>query len=343
MIYENLEFFNVAEINTQPDGSLSLFRFPKSAYMGMSDVGCKMARSCSGIEIRFVTDANVIWFTLGARAEKLNFHVYCGDYKYQSLEIGEGEKKTFFLEPINALASIDEETLNGDDCRNRYSSKVWRIVFSKGFPLFYGVEPLNGTFIRPPKKEELPKKTMLAYGSSISHGCWTDNYTYSYVNIAAEQLGIDVKNKAMSGSCREERAVADFLAKEDFDLAFLELTTNMCNPFDYSLEEVLSRTEYMLRKICEADKSRKIICTNGYRLNYYKKPENYTEYDKRVFDVKNGVDRIVSDLPYENLVYVDSREIYKNTFYACLDLIHPGEFGHYRMAESLRNILSKYM
>ncbi|MDY3845293.1 MAG: SGNH/GDSL hydrolase family protein [Eubacteriales bacterium] len=344
MLFNNMEFFNVSDIKKEDNGGYSLYRFPESVRKVTYNIGTRMATSATLVEIRFVTDADVIWLTLESRIGDMPFYVFCGDYKYLSLKLSAGEKKTFVLEPNGNFASKGDELLDTPHYKNRYSHNVWRIVIPDGYPIFHGVDIQNGSFIRPPMPRELPSKKLLIYGSSISHGCWADSYMLGYTNIAGELLGVDVMNKGMSGSCREEAQMADYLAGEDFDVMYLELTTNMSNPNDFTTEEVMKRTEYLVRKICSENPSKKIVTSNAFVLSFGKKDDELTEKESRVKDISQRVCELIDKLKgeYKNLFFFNSSEVYREGYYCCYDFVHPSEFGHIRMAFNFAEVMKKY-
>lgn len=344
MLYNNVELFNVADIREESDGGVSLFRFPEYVRKVTRNMGSKMSSAATMTEIRFVTDADTIWLTLESRIADMPFFVFCGDYKYQSLTLRAGEKKTFVIEPSATFSNKGEELLASAHYRNRYLHNVWRIVIPDGYPVFHGVEILSGSYIRPPMPCELPQKKLLIYGSSISHGCWSDSYMLGYTNIAADLLGVDVMNKGMSGSCREETEMADYLAQEDFDVIYLELTTNMSNPKDFTIEEVMSRTEYLVRKVCEKNPHKKIVTSNAFTLIFGKKESELNEQEVRVTEITDMVKALIDKLKkeYDNLFFFDSSEVYREGYYSCYDFVHPSEFGHIRMAYNFAEVMKKY-
>ncbi len=67
---------------------------------------------------------------------------------------------------------------------------------------------LRGNFVlydvagemEPPKKEQCPRRTLLAYGSSITHGSNSLDASHSWVWQVAYRLQMDYRNLGMAGS-----------------------------------------------------------------------------------------------------------------------------------------------
>lgn len=331
MIYGNCDIFNAAEVVATSDGGVMFPRFSGSAVSSMSELGRTMAMRSSCVEIRFSTDAKRVRFTLGGGEESTRIFVYCGDYKYQSFELAAGEKRDFEYCEVPAFSKISDKKAESRLYRNRYSRNVWRIVISDMKVVFYGVSSEGGTYMRPPMPSELPKHRMIAYGSSISHGCWSDSYYLGYVQIAAEMCGIDIENKGLSGSCRYEHSVADYIASADFDSLFLELGTNMSNPKDFSVAEVTERIGYFINTVCTAHPDAPIICCTPY----------VTERRDLISAITQKVGELTAKYP--NLHLFCGNRIYKRKYYACYDIVHPSEFGHIRMAENLAKIIKEVL
>ena len=337
MIYSNVDFFNVAELRPTADGGFDMLRFPKSAYKNMKNMGSKMSHIATCTEIRFVTDADVVWVTLMSKTSDTEIFLYSGDYKRDVYHLKAGAKQTLTIEPMSTFKGKSDEMLDSPVYRNRYSHNVYRIVIPNAYMTFYEMRALNGTYMRAPVAEELPKKKMLMYGSSISHGCWSENYTLGYVGVAAEKLGLDLLNKGMSGSSRFEKETADYLAGEDFDIALMELATNMTNPSDYTVDEVLAAVEYTVRTVCEKNPDKPIVCMSPFIHMWGKEAENDRENHKLL--VKEKLDSMIASLPYKNLRYFDSELVFSKAFYCCHDFCHPSDFGHIDMGYNLVNLL----
>ena len=198
MIYKNIELFNVEDIKEGSGGTV-LYRFPTDVteQMGMREYNKRIARLTTGIEMRFVGEA---FITLRILDWYGFVTVYLGDRQMSVHQVRKNELLTLEL-GYNDNGYFD----TSDAPRGRYAPNVWRIVIGHDIRVrIVEIEPFGE--IRPPKDNELPKTTMLAYGSSITHGTGAVMYENAYVYKTAEALGIQVLNKGMGGSCHCEKA-----------------------------------------------------------------------------------------------------------------------------------------
>ena len=100
-----------------------------------------------------------------------------------------------------------------------------------------GVEPEGGAPMRAPRPDEVPQMRMLAYSSSITQGIGSLYPQLNYLNTAAQILGIDILNKAVSGGCFCEPEMVDYLCSLDFDAVYLEPGTNIADRPEAIVEE----------------------------------------------------------------------------------------------------------
>lgn len=329
MQWKNVELFNVEDLEPFSDGVI-LHRFSKDARKDTRDRSTWMASAANGCELRFVTEADVFWVTLGTVAQGVTIFVMCGDYFYEKYTLSAGEKRSFQFENTDFLAPY--EGIH----ESRFSHKVWRFYFqSEGEIVYYGIRAAHG-IVRPPYQEELPQKTMLAYGSSITHGCWAMDTRNSYIQQAAQRLRMDVLNKGMAGACRLEKSICDgLLGLKNWDLAFLELGVNVVNI--YSTAQFEECAEYLVKNLCEKNPDKPVFLTG----TYYNTRSLSKEHEK-LDAFEEILRKIGSKYALSNLHYIDGRRIMDSTEYLSKDITHPSDYGHLRMGENLAAVLLEY-
>lgn len=335
MIYDNLEFFNVEYLEKRPNiKGVILNRYSEVGKKGVEDldirVGSITALYANECEIRFVTNRQNFNVYLSALNIDGYVNVYCGELYYDTYHIKSGKITSINLAKHQDIVDALEI---GD--KKRFSKDVWRIVFLKRFVgLYHGIDVGNGT-VRPPKKEELPKKTFLAYGSSISFGAISGKLSdLSYLQILARKLKAQCLNKSMPGSCFIEKSVVDYiLSVENVDYYYFELGGNMLHR--YTVPEFKERAEYLLNEAVKKYPKKKIYVTDTF------------EYFSRVFDPKNverketligfnkALQEILCSINSKYLIYIDSKKIIDDSSYLCVDLLHPSHFGSIHMANNL--------
>lgn len=328
MIYNDVELFNVEEIE-EFDGGVILQRFTKAACHDTQYRASWMTSAAMGCEIRFITESYVFWITLGAAAKDVDVYVMRGDYFYDKYTIKAGAKAVLEFENHDFLSEYKK--IN----EARFSHDVWRFYFhSEGAVVYYGIRSLHGN-VRPPHISEKPQKTILAYGSSITHWCWAMDSRNSYIQQAAQRLDMDVMNKGMAGACRMEKSICDFLINlQGWHIAFLELGVNVLH--DYSVEKFEQCAEYLVKNLCNRNKEKPVFLTGTY-YNYTSmsdKREKVDSFESILMNMKNKYG-------LSNLHYVDGKKIMDSTEYLSRDVVHPSDWGHIRMGENLARIIEK--
>lgn len=325
MIYNNVELFNVDETDKTERGVV-LQRFSKEARADTRNRAAWMASAAMGLEIRLVTDAEVFWITLGAEDQNIDIYVMRGDYFYDKYTVNAGSLIVLRFENDNFLSGL--KTVS--NVESRFSPNVWRFYFHSEGKIVYGGIKLSNGSVRSPKADEVPEKKLLAYGSSITHGCWAMDSRNAYINTAGQRLAMDVYNMGMAGACRLEKSICDFLIRrDDWDIALLELGINVL--YNYTAEEFGKRAEYLVTGMCKRGKP--VILTGFFHsrnsMAGYDKVDEFNDVLKSIMEIHN--------LP--NLTYIDGTEIMTSSEYLSRDLVHPSDLGHIRMGEILSNII----
>ena len=334
----NIELFNVAQVK-QTEKGVILFRIPENVcdclnapefdengnqtgvYIGQRD----SAKCSVGVEMRFFSNADSVTVTVKTKngGEVL---IYNGDYLNISNHIPPDKEVT--------LKAGWNDNLNGlkrKKC-NRYNKRVWRIYFACYSPIEVIDLHITGRY-RIPLKKELPKKTVLAYGSSISQGCGTIYNPLCYLNTAANILGVDIKNKAIAAGCYCEKEMLDYLLTESFDVGYFELGTNLADRPLWFIEE---RMGNLINAICQkfADKKLFFITPitglsdiSSTALDY---KENYEKTRKIILQYAGK---------YQNVTILDGHKLADKDYYLCADALHPSDFGHVMMGVNLAKML----
>lgn len=339
MISGSIEFFNVAEIR----GGV-LYRFPlhvcdalqipefdaEGNFLRVHTGHRASARALYGAELRFVTEAKRLTVSLESDAP-FSATAYNGDFQsaYFSQGAGKIEWKLEWRAALDGVAHTSE---------NRFSKRVWRIAVSgDGNIRFGGIRTENGEAIRPPHTDEVPRFCLLAYGSSISQGVGALYPPLNYLNTAAQILGIDILNKALSGGCFCEKETVDYLCGETFDAVYLEPGTNIA---DRPLHVIEERVGSLIDTFCTKFPEKKIfvatpVCglsdvsdtASDYRENFAKTRSVITAHAKK----------------HANAVLLDGHGILKKHYYLSADLLHPSDFGHVRMGHDFAALIEPWL
>ncbi len=338
MVYDNYELFNVAETQETQDGMIILRRYPEYIVGQMSvpefdadgnetniHTGHRAgARACVGVEIRFVSDENEIGFTVECK-QPISAFVFAGDWQVAHFSAIAGRHSFKAAKNAN-LIGVNRQSFN------RFSSKLWRIVLDSEEPVAVKVDKVNHKL---PASEDLPKVTALSYGSSITKGVGTPFPNLRYINVAAENLGWQVKNKAISGGCFCEEAVCDFICGEEFDIGYFELGTNIANrPYPV----IDARVGKFIDKVCETFPEKKMYFVTPVKglSDVSSAAPAYAEYfanTRRIITMHVG--------KYRNAVLLDGHELLNKDYYLSHDILHPSAFGHVMMGINLTEMIGK--
>lgn len=339
MIYNNIEFHNVAEL--EPNGGMSglrLQRFPRNVRNSLgyleNEVGRYFSQVSVGCEIRFVTDAKFVRVSLSALEADGTVFVYKGNFLHSVHKLNAGTVTTLHLEEPTGFAEIVPENLDGYS----FSSNTWRLLFGKECCItFHNIEAF-GHEIRYPEENEVPGLKWLAYGSSITYGGNTTIYNNSYIQQTARRLNIDVLNKGLAGSCFCDDQVSSYIAEnKEWSLLTLELGINMVGNF--GPDEFEQRAGNFIKRIIDKNPDKPVavisIFTNWAVFSKYS--ENKLVKNNKAFN--EILQKLVENSNNKNLHFISGKDILPDFSGLSTDLLHPSDHGHITMGENLAKIL----
>jgi lysophospholipase L1-like esterase len=339
MIYNNIEFFNVYELEeVKGFNGLRLQRFPKNVRHSVGIKGYERGRTVAlhstGCEIRFVTDSNAVTLFLSTVDIEGEALVYKGDFFHSRFLLKPGVISPIRLEEPPAFSNVNSQILEN----GQFSAKVWRILFNRYCVVFHGIESY-GYAVRPPQENEVPKIKWLAYGSSITHGATSGSFENSYVEQAAKRLNVDVMCYGMAGACHCEKEMVDFLVNHDqWDIATLELGVNMRGIFEP--EEFEARVTYLIKAILEKNPGKPVVIITIFPnyANHATDTNNLMAKRNSIFnDILN---KIFLQERNPNLYIIEGKDILKDFHGLTCDLLHPSAYGHILMGENLAKKLN---
>ena len=337
MIYKNFEIHNAAELIHHDDGSVSWIRVPSCVYDRLaSDQGRAMARNSTGVELRFVIKGESATVRMCSCGNKhpysCSFHVFRGGIQggWEDHELSchvTGEVQDFIIKKspnLKTLKKIDEKFGYGFD------SEVVRIIFDRGS---YKIYDVIGD-VTPPTENQVPKKTLLCYGSSITHGSNSIDQSHSWVSVLAHNLGMDVRNLGMAGGCALEPAMAEYIASEgekgNWDVATLELGINV---LWWEEEMIRSRTENLIRQVAGRNPDKPVFVISPF---YYCGDDNEND---RAKIWRRVIEETISCLNYKNVTYISGLDVIGDASFMSADEVHPNIYGVARIADVLTDRL----
>lgn len=334
MIYKNFDIHNVEEILPNEDGSISWKRVPEYVYNALEkEQGKRMSLNSTGVELRFVLKGDKAVIRMCTAEGDGLFHVFRGgiqggwvDHEVHKLVWTEVED--FVIEKSHNPAMLKTmHQRSGMD----WDSEVVRIVFDRGrFKIF----DIIGD-IEPPSKEQCPKKTLLAYGSSITHGSNSIDMSHSWVSVLAHNLRMDARNLGMAGSCAMEPDMIEYIASEGekghWDMATLELGINV---LDWEEEKIVSRVRNTICQIAGRNPDKSVVVISPF----YHCGEDFDK--KESTDMwRRMIEQIVSELRCPNVTYVNGLDVIGDMCFMSADGVHPNIYGVQQIADRITAVL----
>jgi lysophospholipase L1-like esterase len=324
----HLEFHNILAPEPWDFGEGWLLpRYPRSVRESMNERGRLASREATGVEIRFVTSAPNLRVYLTSPEVDAEVVVYCGDFHHSTHQLAAGVRASLCLNPPERFGQVRTDALR----RGPFSPQVWRVIGSRSALLFHGIESF-GHFVRPPAREEKPRRQWLAYGSSITHSSWQ-----GYPRQAAWRLGVDVLNKGLGGSCHVENTTADYLARQcQWDFATLEMGINMRGLFPP--EEFERRARYMVEELTTAKPGCPVVLITVYpNFAAHMEDGGVALRNERAYnEILRG---LAKEFAGRHVHLVEGAEVVREFSDLSADLLHPSAYGHARMGENLANLL----
>ena len=337
MLYKNAELFNTEEIIENSDGSISWLRVPKKVYENLEtdEQGKRMAKCSTGVEIRFVLKGDSAVIKMCCESGDGKFHIYRGGIQggWEDHEVHKTVRDNVEEFEIENSEVIDKIDVMHKRLRLDWDSKVIRLIFDKGT---YKIFDICGD-IEPPEKEQCPKKTMLCYGSSITHGSNALDMSHSWASVLGHNLNVDVRNLGMAGSCWMEPDFVEFLAAEGekgtWDMATLELGVNVLGWEEAKLRE---RVENTIKQIAGRNPDKPIFVISPFYLC----DEDFNK-ECKASRWREVIEEITGKLNYGNVTYINGHDLLSDMSGISGDLIHPNIYGVQKIADGLTEMISK--
>lgn len=336
MTYQDVDLHNVAELVDEPgvDG-LRMQRVPESTRIRLEERAQAAVQHPGSCEIRFVVEGERAQITLSAKTPGTTVTLFYGPFhSRQEWTLSEEPltitvsrpKYEALLAPVAADAIVD----------SGFSPRVCRLVFWwRGIAMLHDI---SGA-VRPPHDNELPDRTLLAYGTSITYGAAATQSYLTWVSQVGRRLGLDTVNLGVGGACRCEPAFGEYIAsRNDWDIAVLSLSVNMIGS-GFSIEQFTGRVRYLVDSIATAHPGKPIVCVSIYPYYGDWAPELQTGARAKPMEFRNALQRVVEELEHGNLHFVDGRSILTDVSSLSADLIHPSDLGMITMGENMATTL----
>ena len=326
MIYKNMEIFNAAALLPGEHGGVTWLRYPSEVCEAFERDGARVqAGNATGVELRFLMTGDRV--AIKVRSTSIgHYHIFRG-----GLQGGwyDHERKT--TSPEGTEIVIERKSQALIDRMHKDYSLPWnpcliRIIFDRGR---FEIIDVEGEVL-PPAPEDTPKKTILFYGSSITHGSNALNDSNTWTSWVAHALSMDKLNKGLAGSCCMEDSTVSYLGQIGregaWDVAVLELGINVLN---YTPDLRRARIEGTLRKIAGANPEKPIFVISPFYSD--------DDYSGRGLAVafRETIREVIVAQGYPNVTYIPGDAILSDMRGISTDGVHPSVYGISAIAEGL--------
>jgi len=331
LIFQNVHLHNVdhLEPNSNQEG-VRLNRVPREVWEKLNAMGKTRAFAAAGAELRFNLagpEARVLLRYAENRGGKATgwpvlAELYQGDLLMRCIEFGETWTTIVIKKPSNLAMLSGEASERG---KLGFDSTLVRLTL----PYMPETQLLRVEGdIAPPRADQVPALSYLAYGSSITHGSYALRSGETYPAQVARALGANGFNLGFGAAAYLEPEMARWIAsRHDWDFATLELGVNLLRPI--STEEFARRVDVFLHTIVAAHPRRPIfvidIFTSGKAL----------EADPKRAEFRQVVRKAVAALKSPYVRHVEGRSLLTKTTGLCFDLLHPSSEGFNEIAHRL--------
>lgn len=331
-IHDNLYFFNIAELLPDGPGCFQPIRVPQSVRECLSPMGRQRLSEPFGMEIRFVNESpdQPVVITLSSPDDNpASLVPYWGELSGPDVIPIPNRPTALTIAPNERFYSGKSDHFAGSP----FSRHVCRLVLQGRSLRYHGVA---GGSLRPPRPEELPGKTLLTYGTSLTQGSCSQLQAMTYPSLLARALGYDLLNLGSGGSCFCEPDMVDYLASLDWDAAILDPCANMIGQ-NYSLEAFRERARYLIEKLVDTHPGTPILCISLIPA-YIPTGEQPGRIEGFHETLRELVDQAPDSVAFFNAD--DAINVFPN--YSA-DLIHPSPHGYLHIAQTLETPLRTHL
>lgn len=329
MVFQGIDFHNVDSLVKQEQG-YAMQRVPDSVRLRLyENARDQVSFNCTGVELRFKikSEEAVLHLKAESGSEAMTAYIYYGSFQggWQNSSKTIGTQDTAISVPAPENLGILHQITG--DCGLPFNPEVVRVVLPYGRCFFLGVEGE----VEPPAPEDLPDRTYLAYGSSITHGSLALAPPCSYPFRIACRLGCDYLNLGYAGSAYLEKEMAEYIVgRKDWDFASVEMGINMLYG-EFSVKQFEEKVKRFVEVLSREE--RPVFATSIFRFNgagaIQERAAVFREIVKKYADGK--------------LLFTDGTELLDDPACISQDLIHPGIDGIYRIADRWSAVMKKYI
>jgi len=334
MKYQNVEIHNVSEIfDSEKTSGIGMCRYPLDILDSLNKNAKGMSKMASACEIRAMLkeggEAKVVLQAIDDNVVPPIVSVWFGEFCHETILLENEPTEIIIKQPVRI--KIMEDIAKKD--KHNFDPRLVRIRL----PQIHTVNILSiEGDLSYPKENSTPSKTMLSYGSSITHGASCIPPEGTYAAQCANHLGYDLINLGLGGAAQMEMAIADHIvARTDWDIITLEMGINVLG---WEQEKFHQTVDDFVTRIVEAHPNKMIFCIDLF--TYY---ADYIDDPKNAPGFRNSVKAITNKFNSKNVIHIDGRNLLTKPSGLRTDLVHPSDNGMHEMGMNLASVISKHI
>jgi len=332
MKYGNIELHNVCGI-LEDDGKpgFGISRLPLEILPEINQGAARMALHGSGCEIRGMLpeggEARVILQAMDSNTTPPVVTVYHGCFCGQSVIAGREPTEIVIKQP-DLLAMMSKASRAAG---HPFDPRLVRVRLPPIHPV--RILSINGDLTYP-EAGTTPSRTLLCYGSSITHGACAIAPEGTYAAQCARRLGADLINLGFGGAAQMDRAIADHIAaRQDWDLATFEMGINVLG---WPVDRFRQAVETFVSIVAAARPDTFIGCIDMFTYT-----GDFIENAPKAGPFRRAVAEVVEHLASPSVRHIDGRTLLADPAGLRTDMVHPGDIGMQEMGQNLADFIGR--
>lgn len=336
MKYNDVELYNICEIiEEEGEKGFRISRLPNEVRESVNKGAKNNSFHGTGCEIRGILppdgEAKIVLEALDDNVTPAVVSVYQGSFCAETVHLKQDPTEVVIKAHPRKSELMKKITT---DQNLPFASNLMRVRLPSIHPV--RIISIEGDLTYP-TEESTPEKTILCYGSSITHGASAIPPEGTYAAHCAHQLGYDLINLGFGGSAHMDDAIADYIAaSEDWDVATFEMGINVRNI--WSREEFHDAVENFVTKIHKAHPEKYIFC-----IDLYTNDCDFMENPEAGVGFRETVEEIIEKIDSDKVIHIDGRRILTDPTGLRTDLVHPSDLGMAEMGLNLAGIIKKHI
>ncbi|MEC8555514.1 MAG: SGNH/GDSL hydrolase family protein [Planctomycetota bacterium] len=308
-------------------------RFPASAQKTVTSNVWNLSRHAAGMMVRFETDSTEIHVDYELLSRNLAMsHMPATGVSGIDLYARDGEGRWRWVQVTRPTTQqVKTKVVGGLAPGSR--------EYAAYMPLYNGVQRLS-IGVKPGskfKQFEPRPKTIVFYGTSITHGACASRPGMVHTAILGRRFDMHVVNLGFSGNGKMDAAVGDFLTELDAAVFVIDCLPNM------NAEMVRKKCVPLVKQMREKKPRTPIVLVEDRRnTNSWILPKRDKHHDANHAALREAYERLLA-AGFNDLYYIEGDMLYGDDGDGATDGSHASDLGFMRQADAFEPVLRKAM